>query len=304
MFLMDSSFNKSLFEKYKNLVLTKARENQLDECIDTIKNIEDCDVKNRVCFSVAKFFAEQGHFKPIQKLVLHITPKSYSPIGAVRKQNDVYSQISIIFAKCGFIQKAKKCAYLIESDWSKSDDFEYSTHLREHTYKEIIEAAIEQKKFQEASELLWLAGRKDHYWLEKEIKQGLGTWQEPVSISSKRYYSSKLHKELTLEELSSEMIKTYAEKRAYSDIDTSDYPTNTFYNPKIINDWKEQKKQEVNRLQQKYLEEFEYLPIEKRCELLQKYIEVNVWDDILNKEREDVIIYLRMLPAPFMEAVD
>lgn len=175
--------------------------------------------------------------------------------------------------KNGFIKEAMQCAYLIESDWDKYDNSGFSTSLRNCTYIKIIEEAIAQKKFQEASNLLWLTESEDRYWLEKKVKQGLGTWQDPISASSELYFSSKFYRRVTIEELCSETIKTYAEKRAYKDLDITDKPSDHNFFQEKMKKWRETKRQEVELLRQKYLKEFYDLSVETQCSLLQKYIE-------------------------------
>jgi hypothetical protein len=108
-------------------------------------------------------------------LVVSRIESHHGSLADVREQNTAFSELALVFAKHGFIIEGKQSIDAISGDYSKYNDSEYSTDLRERTYTHFIEELIRQKKFQDADQLLWYVGEKDSYRLGKQIKMGLGT---------------------------------------------------------------------------------------------------------------------------------
>lgn len=180
---------KELSKKIKDEALQQAKDNKFDDCIKTIQSIENWQTKNETCLFIAEFFAQQGIFDSAHTVVW----KMDSPHGSLdelRYRNRAFAKIAVIFAEHGFIKQAEQSLDSISSDYSKYNDSEYASSELERGWSDVVAILINQSKFQEANQLLWHVGKEDRYKLEKQIKKGLGTWQEPQSISSKRYFSS------------------------------------------------------------------------------------------------------------------
>jgi len=257
----------------KEKALSEAREGHLDESLKTIKSVEGWQQRNKIALSVANLYASQGDFSSIKSTVR--TLHSPHHLGDLRKQNNAYSKLSTVLAKNGFFDQAEQCVQAISSDFCLHDNSEYSSSLEEDAYTGLVEELIRQKKFREADRLVSRVKKNDLYRLDKQIKMGLGTWDEAI------------------EQLTIEFIKDYAKIRATEEIDYSGGPDNFFGTKRKERErWIIAKDQEREDLKKGFIEEFSELDLCTQCKLLRKYITFRWIGFEVKEPLKDVMEYL------------
>ena len=283
---------KILGAKYEKESLDCLKQGRIDECLINLKKISDYSIKNKVCKKIVDTCAKEGKFEFVKKIIFEVS-SNHSPVADCRNQNEIWEHVSLTFATQNYIEEAIESIGLISNDYSKYDDSEFSTSHRSSAWKRLIEVLIQQKKFSEADKHLWHLDNESRYSLEKKVKIGLGTWVEPKSVSQKRYWSRELHKELTLEEATQEIIKQYADKRAYKEMDISDRPMDKDLNSDQMWAWKDKKRAEVEETKKRLANEFYQLPFEKQSEILKQFIKNSDWDFEGEEKLTNILSYLK-----------
>ena len=280
-----------LLKEKKDTVIQLAEKDNFDGCLKIVDAAADWQDKNEICEAIASYYAKKGSFGKVQAALFKME-SNHGCLSIERCQNDAYAKVAAIFAEHGYLKEAFKSIDSIRGDYSKYDDSEFSTGVRERVWKIIIEILIKQQKYSEADKLLWNVGKDDRYFLEKRIKKALGTWAEPNSVSPQRYWSSSHKKELTIEELTVENIKIYAKNRADKELDLSDRPPDRDINSDRISQWRKKKIEEKERMIQDFIKSFEFCTTEEQCRLLKKYVQNPSQSYFDNEEINDVISYL------------
>ena len=140
--------------KYEKKALKLAKENDFLGCLKYIQSLDESN-RNLLCETLAIFYAKRGHSNLSERIVEEIkcslNPNS---LEIYRSRNRLYATLTIILARHGFLEEAKKMILNISKETTVVDDTNFAGFETEMAWCGLIDILININQLEEAKKLL------------------------------------------------------------------------------------------------------------------------------------------------------